>query len=320
MYNEFFGLQKSPFALTPDPEFLYLTAQHREAVAGLTYAILGRRGFVVLTGGAGTGKTTVLRRILQHLPENRIQSSMIVNPTLTPAEFLEAALMDFGLDNIPASKAQRIAILQDFLWAGFRAGKVSALIVDEAHKLTPELIEELRLLGNFESDDQKLLQILLVGQPELDSLLNHASLTQFKQRISLRLSVAALSEAEIGQYIQYRWLKAGGSKVPFAADAIASIGRAAKGVPRVINLLCDNCLMLAFGEQSPSVEQRHILTVCRELQFAAPVPQPAEAHGETPSFEMAPMRTLARYQTSTRTSWLAKLATKFKFRQRIEPA
>src|ERR1043166_8840939 len=157
MYNEFFGLHRSPFDLTPDPEFLYLTEQHREALAGLTYAILARKGVVVLTGDAGTGKTTLPTRILEHLPASRIQSSVIVNPTLTTSEFLEAALMDFGLNDIPSSKAQRIAILQRFLWAGHHDGKVNALIVDEAHKLSPDVIEEIRLLGNFESADEKLL-------------------------------------------------------------------------------------------------------------------------------------------------------------------
>ena len=136
MYNDFFGLHKAPFNLTPDPEFLYLTAQHREALAGLTYAILARKGFVVLTGNAGTGKTTLLTKILEHMPVGRIQSSVIVNPTLTPSEFLEAVLLDFGFEDIPLSKAQRIAKLQKFLWAGHREGKITALKFCNALRLT----------------------------------------------------------------------------------------------------------------------------------------------------------------------------------------
>src|SRR5689334_19699953 len=141
MYNASFGLQKAPFDLTPDPEFLYLSAQHRDALIGLGYAILSRKGFVVLTGNAGTGKTTILKRILEHLKENRVQSSVIVHPTLTPSEFMEAILLDFGFQDIPPSKAQRIAMLRGFLWKGHREGKVTALIVDEAHKLSLDVLE-----------------------------------------------------------------------------------------------------------------------------------------------------------------------------------
>ena len=325
MYNQFFGLSKAPFDLTPDPEFLYLTTQHREALAGLTYAILARKGFVVLTGNAGTGKTTLLTRILEHLPVSRIQSSVIVNPTLTPSEFLEATLLDFGFEDIPPSKAQRIAMLQSFLWRGHREGKVTALIVDEAHKLSLEVLEEIRLLGNFESANEKLLQIVLVGQSELDDLLNRENLRQFKQRISLRLAIEPLAETEIEQYIQYRWMKAGGSEAPFSADAIASIGQASQGVPRVINVLCDNTLMHAFGEESASVELRHVLAVCREMQFADPLPKGgmavAEAPAPAPAGEALPMKTLERCGiVATKPSLLARLAGKLRFMQRTETA
>jgi len=273
MYHAFFGLQKAPFHLTPDPEFLYLTPQHREALAGLTYAILSRKGFVVLTGNAGTGKTTLLARILAHLPVSRVQSSVIVNPTLTPSEFLEAALMDFGFKDIPASKAQRVSILQSFLWRGQRQGKVSALIVDEAHKLTGEVLEEIRLLGNFESANEKLLQVVLVGQKELDDLLNRESLRQFKQRVSLRLAIDPLSESEVKRYIRHRWTTAGGNRWPFTASALSAIADSSEGIPRVINVLCDGSLIQAFADESPSVEFRHVLAVCRELQLDEPMPR-----------------------------------------------
>jgi general secretion pathway protein A len=324
MYNESFGLQKSPFNLTPDPEFLYLTAQHREALAGLTYAILARKGFVVLTGNAGTGKTTLLTRILEHLPVSRIQSSVIVNPTLTPSEFLEATLLDFGFTDLPPSKAQRIGMLQSFLWSGHREGKISALIVDEAHKLSLELLEEIRLLGNFESANEKLLQIVLVGQSELDDLLNRENLRQLKQRISMRLAIEPIAETEIEQYIRYRWMKAGGSEAPFSADAIAGIGRASQGIPRVINVLCDNALLRAFGEESATVEMRHVLAVCRELQFAAPLPKctvAVDLPSSAPVAEDFSIKTLARYGTAPRKhSLLARLVDKLRFTERIEPA
>src|SRR4051812_14315209 len=161
MYYEHFGVERPPFNLTPDPSFLYLVPKHCEALAGISYAILARKGFVVLTGAAGTGKTTLLTRIMEHLPTSRVRSSVILNPTLSPAEFLEAVMLDFGIENIPESKAQRIAMLQKFLWTTHRAGQVSALIVDEAQKLSLELLEEIRLLGNFETATDKLLQIAL---------------------------------------------------------------------------------------------------------------------------------------------------------------
>lgn len=330
MYNQFFGLHKDPFNLTPDPEFLYLTPQHKEALAGFTYSLLARKGFVVLTGDAGTGKTTLLTRVLQHLPVTRIQSSVIVNPTLTPAEFLEAALLDFGITDVPASKARRIALLQNLLWTGHRAGKISALIIDEAHKLSLEVLEEIRLLGNFESAEQKLLQIALIGQSELDELLSCDHLRQFKQRIALRVSVSALEGKEIEQYIRYRWMKAGGSEPPFSSDALTNIGHVSKGIPRVINVLCDNALMQAFGEGSVSVEVRHVLAACQDLRFAEAytpktvVPQTipaAEAAAPAMPLDTSPMRTLERYSAAgEHPSWLARLAGKLGLHQRIETA
>jgi len=314
MYNEFFGLRKSPFHLTPDPEFLYVTEQYREALAGLTYAIMARKGFVVLTGNAGIGKTTLLTRILQHLPVKRIQSSVIVNPTLTPAEFLEAAMLDFGFRDIPASKAQRIVELQNFLWKGHREGKITALVVDEAHKLSPEVLEEIRLLGNFESADEKLLQIVLVGQSELDEVLNSERLRQLKQRIALHLALDPLSGAEIARYVGHRWARAGGNQAPFSADAIDGIGQASKGIPRVINVICDNALMLAFGEGRTRVEGQHVSAVCRELRLPAPVLPVAEKKEEAPpappepvAAEAAPeefsLKTLERYNIARPSLW-----------------
>jgi general secretion pathway protein A len=330
MYNQFFGLRKDPFNLTPDPEFLYLTEQHREALAAFTYAILARKGFVVLTGDAGTGKTTLLTRALRNLPTARVQSSVIVNPTLTPAEFLEAALLDFGITDIPASKAQRIARLQSLLWKGHNAGKVSALIIDEAHKLSADVLEEIRLLGNFESAEVKLLQIALIGQTELDDLLNRDQMRQFKQRIALRASIAALMEGEVENYIRHRWMKAGGIGAPFSKDALAGIGQVSKGIPRVINVLCDNALIQAFGEGSSVVEAQHVQAACQDLHFSTPVsptkpiraPEaPAEVPVVPPLVDTYPMRTLERYNTAAgHPSLRTRLATKLGFNQRIETA
>ena len=337
MYNQFFGVRRSPFNLTSDPDFLYLTPQHREALAGLSYAILARKGFVVLTGSAGTGKTTLLTHILQHLPVDRVQSSMILNPTLSPAEFLEATLMDFGFKDIPASKAQRISELQQFLWKAHRAGQISALIVDEAHKLTPDVLEEIRLLGNFESASEKLLQIALVGQCELDDLLNSEPLWQLKQRIARRMQIAPLPAEAVGPYIQHRWTIAGGEQAPFSAEAVASIAQSTRGIPRLINVTCDNALIEAFADETAIVEARHVLGVCRDLQLSAPIaplsalilqratPPPALAPipaAPVMAMDAYPMKTLERYSTAAalRPSLLDRFRSKFKSTPRIETA
>ncbi|MBZ5723925.1 MAG: AAA family ATPase [Acidobacteriia bacterium] len=324
MYNQFFGLRRDPFRLTPDPEFLYLTPQHREALAGFTYAILARKGFVVLTGNAGTGKTTLLTRVLQHLPLSRVRSSVIVNPTLTAAEFLEATLMDFGIADVPASKAQRIALLQSFLWNGQREGKISALIIDEAHKLSMEVLEEIRLLGNFESADEKLLQIALLGQSELDDLLDCDQLKQFKQRIALRVSIGPLSPQEVPEYIRHRWTKAGGAEPPFSADAFAAICQASQGVPRVINVMCDNALIHACGAGSAVVEARHVLNACRDLRLVRTPAQRAPAADAPPPVAAAEgysMKTLERYRAAAaHRSLVSRLARKLGILQRTETA
>jgi len=330
MYNQFFRVPKAPFNLTPDPDFLYMTAQHREALAGLSYAILARKGFVVLTGSAGTGKTTLLRQVMLHLPVTRVQSSVILNPTLSPAEFLEAALIDFGIKDVPASKAQRISELHSFLWKAHWAGQVSALIVDEAHMLSPDVLEEIRLLGNFESTNEKLLQVALVGQCELDDLLNRNDLCQFKQRIARRMRIEPLAADEVGPYIQYRWAMAGGKEAPFSAEAVAAIAHATRGIPRLINVTCDNALVDAFGEESPIVEAHHVIGVCRDLQLSAPVPQravpqllPVAPERALDDYPMDyPMKTLERYNSTAgqRPSLMGRLRNRFRMTQRIETA
>jgi len=271
MYYQFFGISKNPFNMTPDPEFLYLTSQHREALAGLTYAILGQKGFLVLTGEAGTGKTTLLQKVLQHLPPSRIKSSVILNPTLTAAEFLEMALLDFGISEVPTSKAQRLVMLQQLLVKADDEKRICALIVDEAHKLSAEVLEEIRLLGNFERSDHKLLQILFLGQNELGDLLNRPDLRQLKQRVAARFSIGALADAEVELYIGYRWKKAGGKQgAPFSAESLDRIIRFSKGIPRVINAICDNALIQAFGEGASAVEASHVLESCLALDLVSP--------------------------------------------------
>jgi|SRR5579862_4988946 len=300
MYNAFFSLRKSPFNLTPDPGFLFLTARHREALVGLSYAILERKGFVVLTGDAGTGKTTLLARALQGLSAAKVQSSVISNPMLLPAEFLELTLLSFGVAEVPASKAQRLVKLQKLLADAHRDGKISTLIIDEAHLLSVELLEEIRLLGNFEYSDQKLLQVVLLGQSELNDLLERTDLRQFKQRIGLRFAIEPLSPEAVDQYIRYRWTAAGGgSDCPFSAGAVAAIGRLSHGIPRVINAVCDNVLILAFSEGVRTVSEKHVAEAAADLRLNPAAPEMAPpAVVVSPPGQPEPLRlpVLERYE------------------------
>jgi len=266
MYYRAFGLTKSPFSLTPDPAFFFLTPQHREALVGLIYGIQCK-GFIALLGEAGTGKTTLLAKALQLMPSDRLQSSAVLHPTLTPAEFLEMVLLDFGVRDVPASKAQRLWRLQQLLFDARRSGKLSALIVDEAHKLSPEVLEELRLLGNLEQADRKLLQILLIGQDELDDCLNRVDMRQLKQRIALRLHIGPLDPNQVGPYIQHRWSVAGGSHAPFLPQAVGCIATISHGIPRLVNSLCENALSLALADGLQNADARHVTQAAGGLRL-----------------------------------------------------
>jgi len=325
MYHQFFGLTKDPFSMTPDPAFLFLTAPHREALAGLTYSILSRKGFVVLTGDAGTGKTTLLSRIFQSIPATRVRFSVVLNPTLTPAEFLELALLDFGITNIPASKAQRLTLLQQFLVDTHKKGQVAVLVVDEAHKLPPDVLEEIRLLSNFELAETKLLQIVLAGQTELGDLLNRQDLRQLKQRVAVRLAIQPLSPTGVDHYIQHRWQKAGATQPqPFQLEAVARIAQYSHGIPRLVNSLCDNALMLAFAKGDKVIGVAHVVEAATDLdvlngrrppvrpavasqypvrpRMERRVEIPATSNGTTPGAQngtepaTGPVPTLQRYQ------------------------
>jgi len=270
MYEKFFGLTKAPFSLVPDPNCIHLTAQHADAISGLAFGVLDRKGYLVLTGEAGLGKTTALRALSQVLSESNADTSVILAPTLTGPEFLEMALLNFGFRDIPSSKARRLKMLEEFLIHSDADGRVAALIVDEAHQLSPELLEELRLLGNFETSDRKLLQIVLVGQNELNDQLNLPQLWQFKQRITLRLSLRRLDREGVEEYIRFRWGKAGGGvEVPFSGSGMDAIAAWSSGVPRLINVLCDNCLLIAFSETRHEVDVKMVREACEELSLPA---------------------------------------------------
>jgi general secretion pathway protein A len=268
VYESHFGLQRTPFAMTPDPSFLFQTPTHREALASLLYGVLEEKGFIMITGDAGAGKTTLLSRMLRMIPADKVAFSLVLNPTLSPDEFLESAMLDFGIEDIPDRKVRRLLKLQEFLMAARREGKICVLVVDEAHALPREVLEEIRLLTNFENADRKLLQIILAGQTELGNILNAEELRQVKQRIAVRCALRPLSRAEVMQYIYFRWARAGANtEPPFDQGAIQAIAGASKGIPRVINALCDNSLTLIYATGDPCVTASHALQVASDLDL-----------------------------------------------------
>jgi general secretion pathway protein A len=280
MYLQHFGLDKSPFSLTPDPRFLFLTAKHREALAALLFAVTERKGFMVLTGDAGTGKTTLVRKLLLSIPVTCAQFSVIVNPALTRSELLESVLMDFGEHDIPTSKALRLALFKSLLLKAFNEGKTSVLVIDEAHLLTGDLIDEVRLLSNFETSEQKLLQIILVGQNELTAVLQLESMRQVKQRVAIRMHIDPLTAQEVKRYLQSRWARASaGQAFPFAEAAIDLVAQASAGIPRVVNVICDAALVNAYGSGIRAIGVTQIEEVLQDLciTFSRPSPSTEES-------------------------------------------
>lgn len=266
MYEAYFGVSRNPFMLSPDPSFLYLTDSHREAYAGLMYALTARKGFVVLTGEVGTGKTTLLHAMLKGAPQCHF--SLVLNPSLTPSEFLEFVMHDFGIDLRKATnKAQRLVAFYQFLTESLRQGRTPVLVVDEAHCLDAMLLEEIRLLTNFENSVAKLLQIVLVGQSELDETLDRKDLRQLKQRIAVRLSVDPLRPSDVEQYVSHRWRIAGGRKSPFTEGALARLSETTGGIPRLVNTVCDNALLVAFASDATLVTELHVNEAAADLHL-----------------------------------------------------
>jgi general secretion pathway protein A len=269
MYERFYQLEKAPFSLVPDQNCVYLTSQHADVVSGMVFGLLDRKGYLVLTGEAGLGKTTALVALSQLLTQGYFHSSLIFDPILTAPEFLEMVMLNFGFKEIPTSKAQRLKMLENFLIRSDSDGRILALIIDEAHKLSPELLEEVRLLGNFQAVDHKLLQIVLVGQNELNDRLNLPELWQLKQRIAIRLSLKRLDRAGVENYVKFRWGKAGGANsLPFTEGALDGIAGWSNGIPRLINAICDNALLVAFSQAKRTVEIQQI----REAELDLPTP------------------------------------------------
>lgn len=267
MYLNFFQLERFPFNNNPDPNFLCMLNHAREALACLEYGVAAKKGFMVLLGEVGTGKTTLLRSAINSLRGSRTHTSFIFNPRMETLEFLEYMLTDFGLIPTSRSKSGMLIQLNRWLVERFAAGDVCVLIVDEAQLLSSELLEEIRLLTNLETDSEKLLQIVLSGQPELEEKLREQHLRQLRQRISLWCRTQLLTELETGEYIQQRLILAGAKRDIFLSEAVRSIYRYSNGTPRLINLICEHALILSYVERLERIPAPVISAVAGDLDL-----------------------------------------------------
>ena len=271
IYNAYFGFAENPFNISPDPEFLYRSPQHEEALANLVYGVRGRKGFIVLTGEVGTGKTTMLECLRDYLDSQRIEFAFVFNSRLTPDQFFEMMAYDFDLKCNRKSKTDVLFALDTLLVEQAQRGRTCVLIVDEAHNLEWDVLEEIRLLGNLENRQGKLLQIILAGQPELDRKLDAPDLRQLKQRIVLRCSLNPLTPEESTAYIETRMTRAGmPNQTVFSPEVIEEIHKRSRGIPRLINLICDNLLVTTFAMEERASTVTMLDEVCQDLRVEWP--------------------------------------------------
>ncbi len=276
MYKSFYNLQRNPFEITPDPSFLFPTTRHNEALASLYYGVTSHRGFVVLTGEVGTGKTLILRSLLGLLQRRDVAFALVFNPTLSAIEFLRYIAGDFGLPVAGKAKDELIHVLNGFLLQRHQRGLTTILVVDEAHQVSTEILEEIRLLTNLETAQQKLLQIVLAGQPELDQKLDSHELRQLKQRIALRCHLDALTMNETREYMGRR-LKIAGAPAErqlFSVAAIEAVYRHSRGIPRLVNTICENALLSGYAKQAATITPEIIDGVARDLRLGIVVVDP----------------------------------------------
>jgi type II secretory pathway predicted ATPase ExeA len=268
MYKGFYGLRESPFNVNPDPRFLYLTKQIEEALTGLMYGIQTRKGFITLTGEVGTGKTTLVNRLLDWLHHRNARTAFLFNSRMNSNQLFDFILAEFDIQCDSKSKSQQLLKLNAWLLDRYRAGETVVLIIDEAQNLTYPVLEEIRLLTNLETSTEKLLQIVLSGQPELEEKLKLPQLRQLRQRIMLRCRTTPLTQDQTKEYITERLRIAGASGEPiFGPKAVETIHLYSLGIPRVINLLCEHSLVNAFVEQQRPIQPRIIEEVAHEFQL-----------------------------------------------------
>jgi len=281
MYKSFYNLQRNPFEITPDPSFLFPTTRHNEALASLYYGVTAHRGFVVLTGEVGTGKTLILRSLLALLQRRDVAFALVFNPTLSSLEFMRYIARDFGLAVGDKAKDELIHVLNGFVLQRHQKGLTTLLVVDEAHHLSPEILEEIRLLSNLETSQRKLLQIVLAGQPELDQKLDSHELRQLKQRIALRCHLDPLSPNETREYMSRR-LKIAGAPAAieiFSKPAIEAVFRHSRGIPRLINTICENALLAGYAKHAATITSEIIDGIARDLRLGLLAVEPKNNDG-----------------------------------------
>jgi len=268
MYKSFYGLKENPFNVNPDPRFLFLTKQIEEALTGLMYGIQTRKGFITLTGEVGTGKTTLINRLLDWLHHRPARTAFLFNSRMNSSQLFDFILAEFDIPCESKSKSQQLLKLNHWLLERYRDGETVVLIIDEAQNLTYPVLEEIRLLTNLETSTEKLLQIVLSGQPELEEKLKLPQLRQLRQRIMLRCRTTPLSEEQTGEYIAERLRIAGASGQPiFSSKTVETIHVYSLGIPRVINLLCEHSLVNGFVEQQRPIQPKIVEDVAHEFQL-----------------------------------------------------
>ncbi len=268
MFEKFYGLERNPFNLTPDPSLFFFSEGHEEALSRIMYSVKQRKGMVVLTGEVGAGKTTVVRKFIESLGSS-FDVILIFNTFLSPKQLMETILMDLDIPYKQSySKAKMIRLLYDYLIEQRRLAKTVVLIIDEAQNLSPGVLEEVRMLTNLETETEKLLQIVLVGQPELKDLLLRRDMRQFKQRVFLHYHLSFLSHTEACSYIQHRLRRSGGNPDNiFTAEAVELIARSSNGIPRLMNLIADNCLITGFARQERPISVSTVEEVLTEMGY-----------------------------------------------------
>ncbi len=263
---EYYGLKEPPFTITPNPRFLFYSPKHREAFNHLLYGIRERKGFVQITGEVGAGKTTICRALLEQLGPN-FSTALILNPILDADQLMRIIATEFGLNVKGLDRLETLAEINKFLLAEAERGRDAVLIIDEAQNLTNDLLEQVRLLSNLETDDRKLLQIVLMGQPEFRDRLNDPGLRQLRQRITVRYHLRPLNRSEVGQYVQHRLSVSGAKKGPhFTGPALWRVYSYAKGIPRLVNALCDKCLLTGYVRNRSHIDFNLVGNAIRELE------------------------------------------------------
>lgn len=285
MYEKFFFLKENPFHITPDPKFLYLSKKHREAIDLLSFGIGEKKGFILLSGEVGTGKTTLCRALLEKLPKNA-ESALILNPVLSEEDLLKTITADFGLKPGGNAVKDHLDELNRFLLKKAASGSTAVVIIDEAQNLNPATLEMIRLLSNLETEKEKLLQIVLVGQPELRDKLSLPELRQLNQRVIVRYHLNPLDLQETRAYIENRLKVAGGGNIDFREDAMRLVFEKSQGIPRMINIICDRALTAAFIDEKRTIDSDIVKHASSELEDdgylekdgKAPVSDPASAY------------------------------------------